>query len=443
MILDVYEQVTGSLRPSLLSQREFGSLDELFGQYDRRTQPTLLMVEPQDLTEVLTWIGDDDDICLTTDPSSLVEHRLQCLGLPDSSRFDALTGLLGRGAFDQALTLAQQDESLSTCSLILCDVDQFKRLNDVHGHASGDQALVAIAEMLRAAGTERDLIARFGGEIFAILSDRELEDSEAFAERIREDVAAGFAGGLNITVSIGVSTEGKSKFSDLVRRADEALYAAKAAGRNNILHFTALEAICEETGQNPAIAGLENRSRVLSERLTSFITLRTGKVLNQIRNEADTDDLTKFYTRGYLDRRLAREVQNRRVPMCIAFADIDHFGAVNKNLGWPTGDKVLRAVCDLIRTQLRDTDWVGRYGGEEFCIVMQNTKLSEALPVLERLRTSVAEHPFSSPSGESLEVTISIGAVESTSDEGYEDLLERASEKALSAKNQGRNCVMA
>jgi diguanylate cyclase (GGDEF)-like protein len=208
------------------------------------------------------------------------------------------------------------------------------------------------------------------------------------------------------------------------------------------VHYRQLQANCEQSGQDTSIASLENRTRVLSDRVARFVTLKCGKLVNQVRQAADIDALTLFYSRGYLDRRLAKEVKDSRVPFCVAFADVDHFGEINKQFGWPTGDKVLREVGDLIRTHLREHDWVGRYGGEEFCIVMQNTTLTDSFPILERLRQAVESYEFRSTKGSPLAVTMSVGAVESTSNEDHEQLVERASARALDAKQGGRNRVL-
>lgn len=448
MILDIYEQVTGGRRPNLLSQPEYGDLGKLYSAYERTQGPTLLIVEPEDLTESLTWLDLEDDVCLTTDPESLVSHRLQALALPDNTQFDNLTSLLHREAFHRVLDLASADPSLSACSVLLADLDHFKRINDQWGHERGDQILQGVADVLQSTCTEFDIAARYDGEAFAILCDRDRDSAEQLSEQIRERVATKFSEPA-AALSIGIATAGAPTHAneptmdprELLRHADEALFAAKAAGRNTCVHYAQLLESCERSGEDAGVTSLENRARVLSERVTNFVTLKCGKLVNRFRRAADVDSLTQFYSRGYLDRRLAQEVRDSDTPLCVAFADVDHFGDINKQFGWPTGDQVLRDVGKLIRGQLRSSDWVGRYGGEEFCIVMQNTTLDDSVPILDRLRLAIQDHEFRSTHDYPFQVTISIGAVESTQDETHLHLMERACERTLDAKRSGRNCV--
>ena len=127
-------------------------------------------------------------------------------------------------------------------------------------------------------------------------------------------------------------------------------------------------------------------------------------------------------------------------PLTIAFADLDYFGQVNKEFGWPTGDEVLKEVCDTIRQHMRKTDWIGRYGSEEFCLVMPGTAMEVAAKVLKRIREAIEFHDFQSVDGEPVPMTISIGAAAAVpGDSDYLELLARASSQALKAKQNGRN----
>lgn len=165
-------------------------------------------------------------------------------------------------------------------------------------------------------------------------------------------------------------------------------------------------------------------------------------LLDTVRREAETDGLTQFYTRRHLDRRLEREFEESR-PLSVAMLDLDHFGAVNKQHGWPSGDKVLREACEEIRAQLRETDWVGRYGGEEFCVVMPGASLEQAAGVLERVRAGIERRRFTTTAGQHVPLTVSIGAAQRRpQDTAPLELLERASARALEAKRRGRNQVV-
>jgi two-component system, cell cycle response regulator len=127
-------------------------------------------------------------------------------------------------------------------SLIFLDIDHFKRINDVHGHQAGDHVLVQLATLAMSILGEDEVFARYGGEEFAVISrGMETAAAQALSERIRASVEAHpfvFDGAtIPVTISIGVSRapgSGIATAVDLVARADEALYAAKRAGRNRV-----------------------------------------------------------------------------------------------------------------------------------------------------------------------------------------------------------------
>ncbi len=159
-----------------------------------------------------------------------------------AARTDALTRLANRRVFDEELgTLVhrfQRDAIVSTVALI--DVDHFKRLNDRWGHPAGDAALRRVAEMLRRAVGRRGLVARIGGEEFAVLLPRMgLNDAAVLADRVRAAVAADQwtvdDHPMGVTVSVGLAAfEPDDDGPRVLRRADQALYAAKHGGRNAV-----------------------------------------------------------------------------------------------------------------------------------------------------------------------------------------------------------------
>ena len=164
----------------------------------------------------------------------------------EEALLDGLTGLVNRKGFDHAITACLQQEPTpfpGPC-LMMIDVDRFKRINDTHGHLFGDRVLARIGEILRANVKGKDTAARFGGEEFAvILPETPRGGALGLAETLRALVAAsrvrnGTREELligNITVSIGVADHvaGESATA-FVTRADRALYAAKAQGRNRV-----------------------------------------------------------------------------------------------------------------------------------------------------------------------------------------------------------------
>jgi diguanylate cyclase (GGDEF)-like protein len=160
---------------------------------------------------------------------------------------DHLTGVANRRAFFEAaeLELTRNRRQPRPTSLILLDADHFKRINDQHGHPAGDAVLRALGQLLASMFRQVDVVARVGGEEFAVLLPScGLDDALAVAERLRAQVARHAVvhdgGEIGCTISAGVAAcEGESlTLEALMKRADQALYAAKAGGRNRVQRWS-------------------------------------------------------------------------------------------------------------------------------------------------------------------------------------------------------------
>jgi diguanylate cyclase len=158
---------------------------------------------------------------------------------------DALTGLANRRAFDQQLAacLVAPQDVLGPC-LLVGDIDHFKSINDTWGHGFGDHVLRAVAEALKALAPKDSLVARVGGEEFALLMPAaQLADAQVLAEKIRQRIGAARIRRqgsdetvARVTLSLGVVRHQPGEAAHaLVERADRALYAAKAAGRDCVV----------------------------------------------------------------------------------------------------------------------------------------------------------------------------------------------------------------
>lgn len=160
--------------------------------------------------------------------------------LEHQARSDPLTGLLNRRGFDFQLdfAMALARRSGRPLSVLVIDVDHFKRINDQHGHDMGDAVLRTLARAFRMRLRESDVLARMGGEEFlALLPDTTADAAVVIAEQLRELLAATpMAHGEPVTASVGVATlRGTTDTAAaMLRRGDEALYEAKGAGRNNV-----------------------------------------------------------------------------------------------------------------------------------------------------------------------------------------------------------------
>jgi len=170
---------------------------------------------------------------------------------------------------------------------------------------------------------------------------------------------------------------------------------------------------------------------------------KQAKYIETIHEMAIRDELTGTYNRRHVLELLDFE-KNRSSRgggiFCLAMLDIDHFKNVNDMYGHLTGDAVLRTVAIIIDKNLRQTDICGRYGGEEFLIVMTQTDIKGALICAERMRTNI-ENAIFPDIGPDFKVTVSIGLSEYRMREDVEKIISRADEALYLAKNGGRNRV--
>ena len=177
---------------------------------------------------------------------------------------------------------------------------------------------------------------------------------------------------------------------------------------------------------------------------------RLGRAINRIAESmADTHDratidrLTGVYNRQALLSELFTEVERAsryERPLCVAFVDIDHFKMVNDSYGHESGDVVLRGVAQIIAGNLRTSDLIGRYGGEEFMLILTETSVEEGAALAEKLRTLVEGAHFAVETNPRLSVTISIGIVGGVGQQLRMETLVRDADAAMySAKSLGRN----
>jgi diguanylate cyclase (GGDEF)-like protein len=153
-----------------------------------------------------------------------------------------------------------------------------------------------------------------------------------------------------------------------------------------------------------------------------------------------TDTLTRLNNRLKLDQVLASEL-NRHLRYSNDFAlimlDIDHFKAINDNYGHPVGDQVLVELARLLMTETRKVDCVGRWGGEEFLIICPDTDLEAAVEFAEKLRNSIATHPFPAIG----QTTASFGVTRARAGDTVHQMVTRADEALYRSKHNGRNRV--
>jgi len=165
---------------------------------------------------------------------------------------------------------------------------------------------------------------------------------------------------------------------------------------------------------------------------------------DDLRSKANEDELTGVLSRGaiieILRRELAHTLRDGK-PLSVIFVDLDNFKQVNDTHGHPVGDVVLRGVSRSLGAQLRAYDAVGRYGGEEFLVVLPGCGSANALHVAERMRRAVADQPVNTAAG-LVPMTVSLGvATTDGASLGADDLIAAADKALYWAKRAGRNRV--
>ena len=191
---------------------------------------------------------------------------------------------------------------------------------------------------------------------------------------------------------------------------------------------------------------MDKEDQNLLESLVALASLafENARLYREAQELAVTDGLTRLMLRRPLMERLDLELkraQEQGQPMSLVMLDIDHFKSVNDTYGHPAGDLVLREVAAVLRRSVRDVDLCGRYGGEEFVVILPQTPLDGAKLVAERVREAVAMRGFELR-GERREITVSLG-VATAPEHGMEAraLIGAADEALYASKQAGRNRV--
>ncbi|GBO89459.1 GGDEF domain-containing protein [Marinobacter salsuginis] len=178
--------------------------------------------------------------------------------------------------------------------------------------------------------------------------------------------------------------------------------------------------------------------------LASYYLRMVVTAQRKLREMATTDSLTGLFNRRHMIYLAEKEVarfQRSGHPVGFLLLDVDHFKAINDAYGHETGDRVLGFVADVIREELRTQDLIGRWGGEEFLIILPDTDSSRARASAERIRNAFLERDWRAIIGGDADVTISVGVSELRADEELSTAVSRADEALYRGKTGGRNRV--
>ncbi|CBG88310.1 diguanylate cyclase [Citrobacter rodentium] len=178
--------------------------------------------------------------------------------------------------------------------------------------------------------------------------------------------------------------------------------------------------------------------------VSQIITLLRELFEEVSRHEVGMDVLTKLLNRRFLPTIFKREIAHANragTPLSILIIDVDKFKEINDTWGHNTGDEILRRVSQAFYDNVRSSDYVFRYGGDEFIIVLTEATQADTLRIAERIRLRVEKTKIKSPDGATIPLSLSIGAAMFNGHPDYERLIQIADEALYTAKRQGRNRV--
>ena len=187
------------------------------------------------------------------------------------------------------------------------------------------------------------------------------------------------------------------------------------------------------------LAEMENKLSLMKDETSEY-----KKRLSAQKHKLFLDSLTQVYNRAALDERLELEFkrwQRYDHPLCLAIVDIDHFKSINDNYGHMAGDKALKVIARALQKSLRDTDFIARFGGEEFVLLLPNVGSKDLQAPLEKLRETIKTIPFKFKDNR-VSISVSIGATAFKEGDQPLDAFERADQSLYDAKNQGRDRVV-
>lgn len=361
--------------------------------------------------------------------TDVTAHHREVAQMTERAMYDELTGLPNRWLLEDRLgELARA--GVPGC-LLLLDLDQFKAVNDAHGHRAGDRVLETIAARLVDAVPDTATVARLGGDEFVILLPRhDLESGKLVAESLLATVAepVSIAGELvKVTASVGIGDLAAGE-RDALLQADFAMYMAKRDGGNRVVADPA----SVRRAIDLAVSGEVEELRELNSELQSL---------------ALTDALTSLANRRALDdalRRTQAAAQRSGQTWAVIYIDLDRFGSINRARGDDVGDAVLATCARVFEGCCRKSEQVFRRGGEEFVALLWDTDLAGACAVAERMRSRV--EALGIPHGGAPEqpiVTMSAGvaAYDPLRHRTAEDVVKEANHYEIEAKAAGRNRV--
>ncbi len=302
------------------------------------------------------------------------------------ARTDALTKLANRRAFDVFLaeSLEKYARDAKPVSLIMLDVDHFKKFNDTHGHPAGDEVLRTVGRTLARAVKSGDLACRYGGEEFAvILVNTRASEAQAAAERIRkaiETMPVHFGGNtLRVTASVGMAEcSPEEDAAQLIRRADEAVYASKKNGRNCSHWHSGGEALLIGASKSADDAAASKKG-------------------SDAKRPVALADISRLPDRAAFADELRRRIAESHrfgFPLTLLYFRVKDFKKLEHAYGNAIGALLLDSLSAFIQSTLRDMDLLGRLESGDLIVMLPGSTDSASKIVGQRVKTSISLCPI-------------------------------------------------
>src|SRR5436190_4561912 len=350
----------------------------------------------------------------------------------EAARTDQLTKITNRRALDEELRKCVLDfqRSAQPFSIMVLDVDHFKKFNDTHGHLAGDEVLKFVAQDIKTQLRDSELIARYGGEEFVVIFRGEdiascRERADTLRQSINERTISFEGKELRVAASGGVAEIGIGEDEKgLIRRADEALYTSKKAGRNcahwndgrkNLPITPALVSRLQGEGESHSSSGARTRRCELYD--VRFSDASFSPIL---------------------DRRVA-EWKRTGHAFSMAVCEIDGQETIRKEVGDDVLHRMVTATASIIGSCLRDMDQMAAFGDGAFAISLPTVQIQDAAMVADRIRLAVEK--LYVPAGALPQFSVSMGVAQIIEGNDSSRLFDRVLRALESAQDSGGNAT--
>lgn len=371
--------------------------------------------------------------------SRLEEQQEELAAQTEAARTDQLTKITNRRALDEELGRCVLEFQRTTVpfSIMVVDVDHFKKFNDTHGHLAGDEVLKFVAQTLKAQLRDTELVARYGGEEFVVVFRGDTvatcrERADGLRASINERTIVFEGKELRVAASSGIAEIGIGEDEKvLIRRADEALYVSKRAGRN-CAHWNdgrqnlpvtpsviAQQAAEAEKQAAPKIPDAEGSSK---PKRFDLYDIRFSD--------------SRFSPR--LDRRVA-EWKRTGQPFSIVVCAIDGIDHLRQQYGEEVLQKMVTATSSVVTSCLRDLDQMAAYGNGCFALTLPTAPTHDAVVVADRVRTAV--EGIYVPGGALPKFTVSVGVAQIIEGNDSSRLFDRAQRSLEAAQEACGNSI--